>query len=183
MKGKKMNPARRLLFALCAAIYAFAILLGASASARAALSDRDLEAIGKANLIYIATVRKDGNQSRSAPVWFIMSKDNTVLIQTGATSWKAKRIRRGSPAMIWIGEKDGPAFMARAAIEGDKDSQQEILQGIPRKYMLARLGIVGPSQKKFDAGTLVVIRLTEVRDLPNGFASEPGTPAPALESK
>jgi hypothetical protein len=173
----------RFLIAIFSAIYALAIVLGTSVSARAALSDRDLKALNKASLIYIATVRKDGNQSTSAPVWFIMSKDNTLLIQTGATSWKAKRIRRGSPAMIWIGEKDGPAFMAKAAIESDKDSQQEILQGIPRKYTLARLGIVGPSQKKFDAGTLVVIRLSQIRDLPDGFASQPGTPAPPLESK
>ncbi len=179
-----MNARRpRFLVAILSAICTIAIAFSTSIPASAALSDRDLKALGKASLIYIATVRKDGNQSTSAPVWFIMSKDNTVLIQTGATSWKAKRIRRGSPAMIWIGAKDGPAFMAKAAIESDKDSQQEILQGIPRKYMLARLGIVGPSQKKFDAGTLVVIRLTEVRDLPDGFASQPGTPAPPLESK
>jgi general stress protein 26 len=174
---------RRLLLAILSALYAMSVLLGASVTAHAALSDRDLKALGNASLIYIATVRKDGNQSTSAPVWFIMSKGNTLLIQTGAMSWKAKRIRRGSPAMIWIGEKDGPAFIAKAAIESDKDSQQEILQGIPRKYMLARLGIVGPSQKKFDAGTLVVIRFTQVRDFPDGFASQPGTPAPALESK
>lgn len=179
-----MNTSRpRLSIAILSAFYALAIVLGTSISASAALSERDLQALGKASLIYIATVRKDGNESTSAPVWFIMSKDNTLLIQTGAMSWKAKRIRRGSPAMIWIGEKDGPAFMAKAEIESDKNSQQEILQGIPRKYMLARLGIVGPSQKKFDAGTLVVIRFTEVRDLPEGFASQPGTPAPPLQSK
>lgn len=179
-----MNSRRRqFLIAILSASCAIGIALSTSVPAAAAPSQRDLEALGKASLIYIATVRKDGNESTSAPVWFLVSKDNTLLIQTGATSWKAKRIRRGSPAMIWIGEKDGPAFMAKAEIEGDKDSQQEILQGIPRKYMLARLGIVGPSQKKFDAGTLVVIRLTEVRDLPQGFASQPGTPAPPLESK
>jgi hypothetical protein len=178
-----ISSRRQLLHALLSTIYAIVIVLGASVTTHAALSDRDLKALGTASLIYIATVRKDGNQSRSAPVWFIISKDNTLLIQTGATSWKAKRIRRGSPAMIWIGQKDGPAFMAKAAIESDKDSQQEILQGIPRKYTLARLGIVGPSQKKFDAGTLVVIRFTQVRDLPDGCASQPGTPAPPLESK
>jgi hypothetical protein len=177
------SSGRRLLLVLLSAIYASVLVLGAAVTAHAALSERDLKALGNATLIYIATVRKDGNQSTSAPVWFIMSKDNTILIQTGAMSWKAKRIRRGSPAMIWIGEKDGPAFIAKAAIESDKESQQEILQGIPRKYMLARLGIVGPSQKKFDAGTLVVIRLTQVRDLQDGFGSQPSTPAPPLESK
>ena len=35
-------------------------------------------------LIYLATIRKDGNQSKAAPVWFTISVDNNaILIQTG----------------------------------------------------------------------------------------------------
>ena len=53
-------------------------------------------------VIYIATVRKDGNQSNAASVWFTMSADNKAnLIQTGPQTWKAKRIKRGSP--VWYG--------------------------------------------------------------------------------
>jgi len=39
---------------------------------------------------------------------------------------------------------------------------------------------VGPSQAKFDSGKGIAIKITPVRDLPDGFASQPATPAPAL---
>jgi len=160
-----------------------ASLLSAASIAKAETSARDVKAMSDASLIYIATVRKDGNQSKAAPVWFLVSKDNTLLIQTSPKSWKAKRIRRGSPAIIWIGKSDGPAFIGKAAILTDKDSQQEVIDGIPRKYTIARLGFARPSEKKFADGQIVAIRVTPVRDLPDGFKSQPGTPAPSLEAK
>ena len=75
-----------------------------------ATSARDSAELAKSTYIYIATVRKDGNQSKAVPVWFITTSDNQVLIETGPGSWKAKRIKRGSPALIWIGTPTGPAF-------------------------------------------------------------------------
>jgi hypothetical protein len=160
-----------------------AILLLVAGAAGADTSPRDLKAMSDASLIYIATVRKDGNESRPAPVWFLTTKGNALLIQTSPTSWKAKRIRRGSPAIVWIGSGDGPAFIGKAEILTDPQSQQEIIDGIPRKYTLARLGFARPSQQKFTDGKIVVIRITPVRDLPDGFKSQPGTPAPSLEAK
>ena len=79
-----------------------AILAAIAAPAIAATSSRDTAALAEATYIYIATVRKDGNQSKAVPVWFITTADHQVLIETSPTSWKAKRIKRGSPAMIWI---------------------------------------------------------------------------------
>ena len=168
---------------IAAVAFLIASLMLAASGASADTSARDLKAMSDASYIYIATVRKDGNQSRAVPVWFLVSKDNSLLIQTSPKSWKAKRIGRGSPAMIWIGTSDGPAFIGKAAILTDKASQQEIIDGIPRKYTLARLGFARPSEKKFAAGQIVVIRITPVRDLPEGFKSQPGTPAPSLEAK
>src|SRR2546430_9426933 len=91
------------------------LLLGASlaGTAHAQATQRDVDALSKASLIYIATVRKDGTQSKAAPVWFTTSPNNVVLIQTGPQTWKAKRINRSSPVMIWIGSADGPAFIGR----------------------------------------------------------------------
>lgn len=162
-------------------VAALALMISTAAAARAEVSASDVAAMSNASLIYIATVRKDGNQSKPAPVWFLTTKDNALLIQTSPTSWKAKRIKRGSPAMIWIGSGDGPAFIGKAEILTDKESQQEIIDGIPRKYTLARLGFARPSEQKFADGKIVVIRITPVRDLPN-FKSQPGTPAPALSA-
>ena len=87
--------------------------------ADARVSQRDLDALSTAGMLYIATVRKDGNQSTAAPVWFTVLPNHLVLIQTQPTTWKAKRIRRGSLVIVWIGRKRGPAFVGKAEISSD----------------------------------------------------------------
>lgn len=149
---------------------------------RADTSKRDADALQKSSLIYIATVRKDGNQSKSTPVWFITTKDNQVLIETSPTSWKAKRIRRGSPALIWIGKADGPAFIGKAEIVTDEALQNQVIEEYPRKYLLARVGFARPSREKINDNRICVIKITPARDFPDGFVSAPGTPAPKLDS-
>jgi hypothetical protein len=151
--------------------------------ASAATSPRDVGALAKGTYIYVATVRKDGNQSRAVPVWFITTGDNQVLIETSPTSWKAKRIKRGSPALVWIGERTGPAFIGKAEIVQDKTLQDQVIAEYPKKYLLARIGFARPSRAKIDSGQIVVIRITPTRDLPEGFESAPGTPAPGLDEK
>jgi carboxylesterase type B len=164
-------------------IAAAAILAAAATPALAAASPRDADALAKATYIYIATVRKDGNQSKAAPVWFITTADKQVLIETSPTSWKAKRIKRGSPAMIWIGARTGPAFIGKAEIVMDAKLQDQVIAEYPKKYLLARIGFARPSRAKLDSGQIVVIRISLTRDLPDGFQSAPGTPAPALDEK
>ncbi len=147
------------------------------------ISQRDAAALSDASLIYIATVRKDGNQSKAAPVWFTPGADNnSILIQTGPDTWKAKRIRRGSPVLIWIGSATGPAFVGKAEITSDAAIRNKILDDFRKKYLRNRLFGVGPSQAKFDSGAVIAIKITPVRDLPDGFVSQPATPAPPLEA-
>jgi len=153
------------------------------ATAVGAASSRDADALAKATYIYIATVRKDGNQSKAAPVWFINTADDRVLIETSPTSWKAKRIKRGSPALIWIGSRTGPAFVGKAEIVEDKTLQDQVIAEYPKKYLLARIGFARPSRAKLDRGQIVVIRVSPTRDLPDGFQSAPGTPAPSIDEK
>jgi len=50
-------------------------------------SHRDSDALSQASVIYVATVRKDGDQSKAAPVWFTTTSDGLVLIQTATTTW------------------------------------------------------------------------------------------------
>ena len=166
---------------LPAAAVLIAALAAFAATAIAATSPRDADALAKSTYIYIATVRKDGNQSRAVPVWFITTADNQILIETSPTSWKAKRIRRGSPALIWIGSPTGPAFIGKAEIVEDKTLQDEVFAGYPKKYLLARIGYARPTRAKLDSGQIIVIRISPARDLPDGFQSAPGTPAPALD--
>ncbi len=173
-----MTPKSRTRVAVAAAL---AIVLAASA-AHAEISKRDMQVLSKSQLIYIATVRKDGNQSKAAPVWFTLSADsNAILIQTGPKTWKAKRIRRGSPVLVWIGSAGGPAFIGKVEITSDAAVRKKILDDFRGKYWQNRLLGIGPSRAKFDNGNRVAIVITPTRDLPGGFTSAPGTPPPPLK--
>jgi general stress protein 26 len=155
------------------------VLAIAASSVRSEISGRDGQALSTASLIYVATVRKDGNQSKAAPVWFTTSADNNaILIQTGPDSWKAKRIKRGSLVLVWIGSATGPAFIGRAEITSDAAVQNKILDDFRQKYWENRVMGVGPSRAKFDSGDRVAIKIAPVRDLPDGFSSNPGAPPP-----
>ncbi len=165
-----------------------AVLVDASAESKpgggktdAQVSQRDINALSTASVLYIATVRKDGNQSTPAPVWFTVAPDHLVLIQTQPTTWKAKRIRRGSPVIVWIGKTKGPAFIGKAEITSDPAVPRQIVEDYPKRYLMARLGLHKPTQEMFDKGQILAIRITPVRDLPDGFASQPGRPAPSID--
>jgi len=172
---------REFLQGSLAAVWACVIASSIAGIANAAAPTRDLTAFQDASYIYIATVRKDGNQSRAVRVWFIVTPDNKILIDTNSDSWKAKRIKRGSPVLIWLGSTSGPAFIGKAEIIDDKAIQDSMIEKIPEKYFLARMGFYGPKRAKFDDGQIVTIRISPVRDLPDGFVSTPGTPAPKLD--
>lgn len=149
-------------------------------SADAQVSQRDTDALSTASVLYIATVRKDGNQSTAAPVWFTVAPDHVVLIQTQPTTWKAKRIRRGSPVIVWIGKTKGPAFIGKAEITSDPAVAHQIVRDYPKRYLMARLGMHTPTQEMFDKGQIIPITIRPIRDLPEGFASQPGKPAPSI---
>ncbi len=168
-------------FGLLSIVIAVLATFAPGANAFGQATARDIDAFSKASLVYIATVRKDGNQSKAAPVWFTTTPDHLLLINTGPNSWKAKRIRRGSPALVWIGSEDGPAFIGKAEITSDQALETRIITDYPEKYLMARVGLFKPTQEKYDKGTNVVIKITPVRDLPEHFTSQPGTPAPSLE--
>lgn len=173
---------RRLaLLAIGLTMTALMLAAGPHPPARAQATQRDIDALENAAYVYIGTVRKNGNQSKNTPVWFTVTPDHVVLIETGPDSWKAKRIRRGSPALIWIGAADGPAFIGKAELTNDPEIQRRIIQDYPQRYLRARLGITKPTQEKFDDGKIVAIKITPIRDLPDGFKNEAGTPAPKID--
>jgi general stress protein 26 len=159
-----------------------ALLALSNVSARAEISPRDQQVLAKADLVYVATVRKNGTQSKAAPVWFTSGTDkDSILIQTGPATWKAKRIRRGSPVLVWIGKADGPAFIGRAEITTDATLIDKILKDFREKYWQNRVMGVGPSRAGFQSGQRIAIKITPVRDLQDGFTSEPGSAPPSME--
>jgi hypothetical protein len=158
----------------------FALIVLAATRPAVGASTRDHDALTAASYVYVATVRKDGTQSRAVPVWFIANRDDHVLIDTNSDSWKARRIQRGSPVLVWIGSRNGPAFIGRAEVVADRPVRDFMIEQIPKKYFLARVGLFGPSRAKFDAGKIVTIRIAVERDLPDDFRSQPGASAPSL---
>ncbi|HUA36601.1 MAG TPA: pyridoxamine 5'-phosphate oxidase family protein [Candidatus Binataceae bacterium] len=175
-----MIEASRYIISIATALCA---IVTASTLTAASASQRDFDALSGASYIYIATVRKDGNQSRAVPVWFIGKPDGEILIDTNSTSWKARRIRRGSPVLIWIGSRSGPAFIGKAEFVNDPAVRDFMIERIPKKYWLAWMGFFGPKRAKFDSGAVVTIRIMIESDLAAGFQSQPGTPAPATPDK
>jgi hypothetical protein len=182
-----MHEVMKLPAPLFSSLLAFAVVIGMLAApldlANGGASARDTNTLAQSSDIYIATVRKDGNQSTAVPVWYITTQDHEVLIDSASSSRKVWRIRRGSPVLVWIGARTGPAFIGKTTLVRDKTVEDEMIKQIPGKYFLARIGLFGPKRAKFDSGQIVTIRISPVRDLPDGFQSRPGTPAPPLEEK
>ncbi|HEY2487250.1 MAG TPA: pyridoxamine 5'-phosphate oxidase family protein [Candidatus Binataceae bacterium] len=163
-----------------AALISAMLVVAIGPTARCASSPIEVNAFADASYIYIATIRKDGSQSRAVPVWFVTTPQGQILIDTNTDSWKARRVRRGSPVIVWMGSRTGPAFIGKAEFETESSVQDQMIERIPRKYLLARLGLFGPKRANFDSGKIVTIRITPERGLPAGFKSQPGAPAPAV---
>lgn len=67
MEGTTMKPLFDGIIRLTVAVAATLAIALATSAAHAEISTRDSQALSKSELIYIATVRKDGNQSKAAP--------------------------------------------------------------------------------------------------------------------
>jgi len=143
-------------------------------------SQGELDALAKASIIYIATVRKDGTQSRAAPIWFTITSDHRILIQSGPDTWQVRRIRRGSSVIIWIGRRHGLAFIGRAELTSDPMGVEQIIKDYPKKYWMAWLGLHRPTKSNFEQGERLAIKIMPIEALPQGFISQPGAPAPNL---
>jgi hypothetical protein len=83
--------------------------------------------------------------------------------------------------IVWIGRKHGPAFIGKAEISSDPAVERQIIEDYPKKYLMARFGFHRPNQEMFDKGGILSIVITPVRDLPQSFTSQPGTPAPSID--
>jgi len=134
----------------------------------------------QARLIYLATIRKDGTQSNAAPLWFTNTPDRTILIQSGPESWHTRRIKGGSPVIVWIGRQRNLALVGRAELSADPLIIERIIKDYPRKYLMARLGLHRPSKLSFARGERLAIKITPLEVLPSGFRSQPGVPVPNI---
>jgi hypothetical protein len=78
-----------------------ATLASQSGIATAAATERDVSALANSTYVYIATVRKDGNQSKAAPVWFVMNEHNRSC--STPTPAAGKSGASGGAVRYWCG--------------------------------------------------------------------------------
>jgi hypothetical protein len=129
------------------------------------------EALAKAKLIYVATQRKSGERSTSAPVWFIYEND-AIYSTTSPDSWKAKRIARGSPLYMWVGSESGPFVAGTAEKITDPAVIAHMGDAYADKYWIAMLGFFRPRPERVAAGKTVAYKVTLSAGPPPALAME-----------
>jgi hypothetical protein len=138
----------------------FGWLLWPSRAPAAALPPATLAALQTADLIYVATRRKDGALSEISPIWFALTDDEKIFFSTAPTSWKARRIAAGSPLYIWVGSTDGPMFEGTAAPVTDAALIDRMGDAYAQKYWIAWFGLFKPRSGRVAEGKTVAFLVT-----------------------
>lgn len=108
-------------------------------------------ALKSSGLIYVATQRANGKPSERKPIWF-MYDDGKIFFSTSPDSWKAKRIARGSPLYIWVGEENGPFLLGKAEAVTDAAFIDRMGEAYAKKYWIAWLGLFRPRSTRVTDG-------------------------------
>ena len=109
--------------------------------------------------IYVATQRTDGTRSEVVPVWFGFL-DNAIWFTTSPTSYKAKRIRKGSPVFVSVEGKAGPFIKTKAEVINDGAQADRLGELYSQKYWIAWLGFFRPSRARNESGKTILLKLT-----------------------
>lgn len=128
-------------------------------AARAEIPESARTALESASLLYVATRRKSGTRSTIAPIWFIY-ENGDVLFTTSPSSWKARRLRRGSPLYIWVGREDGPFLVGQAQPVTDPAVISRMGEEYAKKYWIAWLGFFRPRPDRVSEGKTLAYRVT-----------------------
>jgi len=108
--------------------------------------------------IYVATKRPNGSQSKVVPVWFMYDGD-AVYFSTAPKSYKARRIRHGSPLLVWVGSATGPHFVGKATLEKDPELAARMAPEYSRKYWIAWVGFFRPDAARVRAGKTILVKV------------------------
>jgi uncharacterized protein len=92
-----------------------------------------LNSLANQRYISLTTFRSDGTQV-STPVWVVSDDGTRLLVWTGASTWKVRRIRRTPDVLVaasgFRGKERGPRHRGRARVIDDLDVESLIR----RKY-------------------------------------------------
>ena len=108
--------------------------------------------------IYVATKRKDGTLSKVVPVWFMFDGD-AIYFATSPGSYKARRIKHGSPLFVWVGSATGPHFVGKATLSKDPDLAARMAPVYSQKYWIAWLGLFRPNPERVRSGKTVLVKV------------------------
>lgn len=117
------------------------------------------QALSTQKEIYVATRRADGSVSEAAPIWFWWDGTN-VYFSTSPDSYKAKRIRRGSPVLVSVQGAKGPFIEGTAEIIDDLAVVERMGEAYNEKYWIAWIGFFRPRADRVAAGKTVAVRVT-----------------------
>ncbi len=140
-------------------IVALATCCLGAALARAAFAPDVEAALRTAKHLYVATQRRDGTRSTAAPVWF-MYDGQAIYFTTVPTSYKARRIARGSPIHVWVGDPDGPHFVAKGEILRDPALAERMAPVYDQKYWISWLGFFRPRPERIRSGKTVIVKIS-----------------------
>jgi uncharacterized protein len=92
--------------------------------------------LGAPRYLSLTTRRRDGSLA-SAPVWVVSDDGQRLLVWTGSTTWKARRIRRDPRVLVAAcnirGRESGPRLEGTARILG-ADAADLVVPLLRRKY-------------------------------------------------
>jgi hypothetical protein len=108
--------------------------------------------------LHLSTFRRDGSLSAPARIWFWYD-GKVVYFTTQPDSFKAKRIRRGSPIAARVGGADGPYFEGDCTLVDDPELVAELGQGYSSKYWIAWLGLFRPRVSRVASGKTLLVRV------------------------
>jgi PPOX class probable F420-dependent enzyme len=135
-------------------------LLGlAMASVATPLPPDVVEALKTSKNLYVATKRKDGSESKKVPIWFMYDGD-AVYFTTAPESYKAKRIAKGSPLLVWVGAENGPHFVGKAEIVRDPEVAARMAPVYDQKYWISWVGFFRPRPDRVRDGKTVIVKVT-----------------------
>ena len=135
-----------------------ALLLVGVTVAAARLPPDVRQALKTAKNLYVATERKDGTRSKVSPIWF-MADGDTVYFTTLPTSYKAKRIAKGSPVLIWVGSENGPHYVGKGEIVHDPAVAEKMAPAYDQKYWISWFGFFRPRPDRVRDGKTVIVRV------------------------
>lgn len=114
-----------------------------------------IAALRTARRIYIARCAGTERRARQCRVWFTLTDDNSMLIPTERNSWTAQPVRKGSPLMVWIGWRAGPALIGVGEPGNEPALSKQIIDDFQRKYLLARIGFYHSRFARFESGRIL----------------------------